>query len=71
MYSHADQARLTRRMMFSPRAATLFGVNPNSEMRAEIAASATASTIRAQTTSSNCSLSKPFGGACGSRAEIE
>src|SRR5829696_6858826 len=62
MYSTADHARLTRRIAFSPRAATRFGVKPNSVMRAAMAHSATASASSALTTRTTCTTSKAPGG---------
>ena len=62
---------MTSRIRFSPSAATRFGVNPNSEMREAMAASATASTTTALAISSSCRPSNRLGGAKGSRADAE
>ena len=67
----ADHARLTRRIKFSPRAATRLALKPNSEIRAAIAHSATASAKSALITSTTCSTSKAPGGEWESRADME
>src|SRR5688572_27587445 len=71
MYSTADQAKLTRRITFSPSAATRFGVKPNSVIRAAMAHSANASAKSALTSSTICNESNTPGGDCGFRAETE
>ncbi len=57
--------------MFSPSAATRFGVKPNSEIRDAIVHSASASTRSALITSTTCIQSNTLRGDCGSRAEME
>jgi hypothetical protein len=58
-------------MTFSPRAATRFGVNPKSVMRAAMAHSITALANSALITSTIYGTSKTSGGDCGSREDME
>ena len=57
--------------MFSPRAATRLGVNPNSKIRLPMAQSASTSTTSAVPTSVSWIQSMRPGGAIASRAETE
>src|SRR5674476_1399019 len=57
MVAHAVPMRCTSRSRFRPRAASLFGLVPNSAILVTIAASITASTASAATTRTSCNAS--------------